>query len=383
MPASSIATLVTERLLRIQDQSREGKKVVGFFPGNFVPEEVIYASGALPVCLIQGGNTAAAEIGLTVMPQMLCPYARSLIGGLSQPQNPFFPKMDLVVAPLTCQHLKKVAEVWEYEGAANVFKLGVPFQHDNDFERTYFADRINDLLDTLEALTGREITRERLQQAIKAYNGVREGLHRISLLRRSPDIDIPAREFIALNHLSYLVDPLEMTVLLETAFDQYKNAAGRISTPDGPRILLMGPNLGFGDDKILQIVDDAGGKIVIEEFCEGLRQYERSIEDDGDLVLALVKGYLIDRLPCAFMRDSAKRRLDNALALIDDFKVDGVIWYELTCCETYDSEAYYFSREMEEHGIPFLVLESDYTSADVGQLRTRIEAFFEIVKGVI
>ena len=107
------------------------------------------------------------------------------------------------------------------------------------------------------------------------------------------------------------------------------------------------------------------------------------IDDDGDLVLALVKGYLIDRLPCAFMRDSAKKRLDNSLTLVNDFKVDGVIWYELTCCETYDSEAYYFSREMEERGIPFLMLESDYTSADMGQLRTRIEAFFEIVKGVI
>ena len=383
MPASSTATLVTERLHKIQDQSREGKKVVGFFPGNYVPEEVIYASGALPVCLIQGGNTTAAEIGLTIMPQMLCPYARSLIGGKSQPQNPFFPDMDLVVAPLTCQHLKKVAEVWEYEGAVTVFKLGVPFQHHHDFEQTYFADRINDLFDTLEALTGREVTRERLQQAIKAYNGMREGLKKISWLRRNPDIDIPAREFVALNHLSYLVDPLEMTALLETTYKHYKKAAGRTTTSDRPRILLMGPNLGFGDDKILQLVEDAGGRIVIEEFCEGLRQYERPIDDEGDLVLALVKGYLIDRLPCAFMRDSAKKRLDNALTLVNDFKVDGVIWYELTCCETYDSEAYYFSREMEERGIPFLMLESDYTSADVGQLRTRIEAFFEIVKGVI
>ena len=376
------ATMVKERLLQIRDQGRKGEKIVGFFPGNYVPEEVIYASGALPVCLIQGGNSSAAEAGLSVMPQMLCPYARSLIGGQAQEQNPFFPGMDLVVAPLTCQHLKKVAEVWEYGGAVNVFKLGVPFQHDNDFERTYFADRINDLLDTLEALTGREVTRERLQNAIKVYNGVREGLKKISLLRRNPDMDIPAREFVALNHLSYLVDPVEMTALLETAYDRFKNGADRPTT-DGPRILLIGPNIGFGDDKILQLVEDAGGRIVIEEFCEGLRQYNHPIDEDGDLVLSLVRGYLVDRLPCAFMRDSAKKRLDNAFELISDFKVDGVIWYELTCCETYDSESFYFSREMEERGIPFLMLESDYTSADVGQLRTRIEAFFEIVKGVI
>ena len=94
-------------------------------------------------------------------------------------------------------------------------------------------------------------------------------------------------------------------------------------------------------------------------------------------------GYLIDRLPCAFMRDSAKKRLDFALDLIRDFHVDGVIWYELICCETYDTEAYFFGRKMGDHNIPLLVLESDYSTADIGQLKTRIEAFIEIVKGGI
>jgi benzoyl-CoA reductase/2-hydroxyglutaryl-CoA dehydratase subunit BcrC/BadD/HgdB len=63
--------------------------------------------------------------------------------------------------------------------------------------------------------------------------------------------------------------------------------------------------------------------------------------------------------------------------------VSGVIWYQLLCCETYDSEAYYFSRKLEELNIPMLILESDYGTADTGQMKTRIEAFLEIVRGVI
>ena len=100
-------------------------------------------------------------------------------------------------------------------------------------------------------------------------------------------------------------------------------------------------------------------------------------------MLSLARGYLIDRVPCAFMRNSAKKRLDFVLKLIKDFNVSGVIWYELLGCETYDSESYYFARKLEERNIPMLILESDYGTADTGQLKTRIEAFIEIVKGVI
>jgi benzoyl-CoA reductase/2-hydroxyglutaryl-CoA dehydratase subunit BcrC/BadD/HgdB len=79
----------------------------------------------------------------------------------------------------------------------------------------------------------------------------------------------------------------------------------------------------------------------------------------------------------------AKKRLDFALELIKDFDVSGVIWYELVCCETYDSESYFFAEKMREQNIPMLILESDYSTAATGQLKTRIEAFTEILKGVV
>ena len=130
-------------------------------------------------------------------------------------------------------------------------------------------------------------------------------------------------------------------------------------------------------------MEAAGSEIVIEEVCEGVRYYWHDIENKGDLFQSLARGYLIDRVPCAFMRDSAKKRLDFVLKLIKDFNVSGVIWYGLLCCETYDSESYFFAEKMREQDVPMLILESDYGTAATGQLKTRIEAFTEIVKGVL
>jgi benzoyl-CoA reductase/2-hydroxyglutaryl-CoA dehydratase subunit BcrC/BadD/HgdB len=147
--------------------------------------------------------------------------------------------------------------------------------------------------------------------------------------------------------------------------------------------LLLGPNIGWGDDAILKIIEATGSEVVIEEICEGIRYYWNDIENKGDPIRSLAKGYLVDRVPCAFMRHSARKRLDFALKLIDDFKVTGIIWYELLCCETYDSEAYFFTEKMAERGIPMLTLESDYTTAATGQFKTRLQAFTEIVTGSV
>jgi benzoyl-CoA reductase/2-hydroxyglutaryl-CoA dehydratase subunit BcrC/BadD/HgdB len=55
----------------------------------------------------------------------------------------------------------------------------------------------------------------------------------------------------------------------------------------------------------------------------------------------------------------------------------------LLCCETYDAESYYFAKKMAERNIPMLILESDYDTSDTGQIKTRLEAFIEIVKGAV
>ena len=206
-------------------------------------------------------------------------------------------------------------------------------------------------------------------------------MRKISVIRRTSPSPVSALDFIKLNHASFYADPAFMVEVLDSVYQELKGKQQATET-DRPRILLVGPNIGYGDYMVLELVRAAGGEIVIEEVCEGIRYYWNNIENKGDLFQSLARGYLVDRVPCAFMRNSAKKRLDFTLKLIKDFNVSGVIWYELLCCETYDSESYFFAQKMGERNIPVLILESDYGTAATGQLKTRIEAFIEILKGV-
>jgi benzoyl-CoA reductase/2-hydroxyglutaryl-CoA dehydratase subunit BcrC/BadD/HgdB len=380
MDEARLSEHMRDRPAQLKEAKKNGTKLIGYFPGNYVPEEIIYASGAVPLCLVHGGDPRPVEAGSSILPQVICPFARAQVGERLLKQNPYYNLLDMVVAPVTCQHLKKVSEVWEYEGELKIFKLGVPHKCTDDYELDYFNKRLHVLKDILQSLTGNEITDEKIGKAITLYNRMRELLRKISVLRRASPSPISTVEFVRLNHASFYADPVIMVEVLESVYHELEKKKLPAAT-DAPRLLLIGPVLGWGDDTILKLVEETGGEIVIEEICEGIRYYWHDIENKGDPLRSLAKGYLQDRLPCAFMRNSSRKRLDFALNLIDEFNVSGVIWYELLCCETYDSEAYFFTEKMTEKNIPVLVLESDYSTAATGQLKTRLQAFTEIVKG--
>lgn len=381
MQNEQLSRYLSDRPAQISRAKENGRRIIGFFPGNYVPEELIYAAGAIPLCLNAGGDTPAAVSALEVVPHQICPFARAQIGERLLKRKPYYHMIDMLVAPVTCQHLKKVADIWEYYyDELEIFKLGIPHEYENEFEVEYYKIRLKMLKDKLEELTGSEITDEKLAGAIDLYNRMRRLLRGISRLRRASPPPVSAREFIELNHASFYADPVYMVDYLESLYRQLKERV-EVEDDGSPRLLLIGPSIGDEDYQIIDLVSEAGGNIVIEEVCEGLRYCWNDIKPDNDLYRSLAEGYLVDRVPCAFMVNSSGKRLDFVLKLIEEYNVSGVIWYELLCCETYDTESYYFSRKLEERGIPMIVLEADYGSMDIGRSKVRVEALIEMVRG--
>lgn len=397
MISDRVDALLRSRGEDVERAGHTGRKVVGYLPGGYVPEEMIYASGAIPLCLSHGGEAKAADQGLSILPGVICPFARAQVGEMLLDTNPFYSSLDLLVVPSTCQHMKKIGDVWEYYRGPQVFKLGVPYEHDKDFELQYFRDRLGALKERLEALTGTTITDAALTEAIAVYNRLRALFEALSLTRRSPHPPLSSLEFMRLNHASLYADPVAMADLLEAVYQGLPLREVSAPPPDAPpadvprtpahrqgkrpRVLLTGPNLAFGDHDVLKAVAAAGADLVVEEVFEGVRDYWHRIDATGDPLDALARGYLIDKRPAAFMRGSTRKRLEFVKQLIREFDVSGVIWYQLLCCEFYDEEAFFFERGLRPDGIPMLMVESDYHALDSGPLKTRLEAFVETLVG--
>ncbi|MBW1900598.1 MAG: 2-hydroxyacyl-CoA dehydratase [Deltaproteobacteria bacterium] len=355
-----------------------GIKIVGYSPGGYMPEELVYASGAIPVCLVRGGDPEPVTESLAYIPRFIDTFCRSQIGYRTMGTEPLYLLPDLIVVPITDNNHKAIADCWNFWTDDDVFRYGVPHNKSEEaFE--YYLGGLNLLKERLEQLTGNKITDQGLKKEIASCNRMRSLLKDISFMRRSGSPCISSRDYVRLHHASFIADKSVFLEILDALYEELRNK-GPMEVK-GPRILLTGSTLAMGDSKVLEMVETCGGQIVFEEFAEGIRPYVHNVELNGDEPMkALAKTYLIERLEPAWFRPS-KGRIEVLMKFAEAFKVDGVIWYQLMYRDAYDMQSYYFEKILkEEAGLPMLKLESDYDTSEKGPMKTRIETFIKMLQ---
>ena len=75
------------------------------------------------------------------------------------------------------------------------------------------------------------------------------------------------------------------------------------------------------------------------------------------------------------------KRIERLEQLIEDYSIEGIIYNNLKFCDYSLFEAPQVEGFLRKGSLPFLVLENDYLWGDIGRIKTRIEAFLEIVGG--
>jgi len=360
-------------------KAREGgQKIVGYTPGGFMPEELVLAAGAIPVCLARGGDHYPVGLAGAYVCRWLDTFCRAQIGYALSKDDPYYGLLDLMVVPITDNHIRAISDIVDYNTDIEVFPFGVPHMKE-EATYYYYLHGLTKLKAKLEEVTGNEITEARLKEAISLCNRERELLRAISLTRMQQPSPMRSRDFVVLNHATLVADKDVMSNILESAYEEMK--ADSAMSQQGPRLLLTGSTLAIGDYRILDIIEEAGGNVVAEEFGEGLRPYRESVDLEGDPLIALTDCYFARRVPPAWFRPASETR-DHLLSLVRDYDVSGVVWYQLMYRESYKVESYLFREILrKETGLPMLEVESDYAPAETGQLRTRMETFIQAMAG--
>ena len=149
-----------------------------------------------------------------------------------------------------------------------------------------------------------------------------------------------------------------------------------------PRILLTGSPVVFPNFKLPLLIEEMGGLLAADETCMG----ERGLYDPPAVVDRSVDGMmraLANRATrpctCPSFTDN-KRRVYRIRQLIENYRIQGVIYHVLRGCLVYDYEYLAIEEELSRLGVPVIRVETDYNEEDVEQLRIRVEAFLELIK---
>ena len=361
-------------------QGANHKKVIGTYC-MMVPEELIYAAGAIPVRLC-GGSHEASSIGDEFVPRDTCPVVKASVGFTSLDLISLYQVCDAVIVPTTCDAKRKMGE--ELSKFTEVWMLEVPHIKDNEGARRQWLEHILALKKALEELTGKKIGRKALQNSIRMIAGARYEARRLYETRKSAVPVIMGREaMLALN--AYSCDTaLEWTKAMARLNDELESRRdkGRVVVGrDAPRVLIAGCAPIFPNWKLPSLIEEMGAVIVADESCMGSRYLYDPIGVSEKSMRNMMSGIAARCLmPCVCPSFTPNEdRLYRLLQMVEAFKVGGVIYHVLKGCVVYDFELIRVEKIMKERNIPLLRVETDYSPEDIEQLRTRIEAFIEMI----
>lgn len=366
------------RPAELVEARKNGQKVFGTFC-VYVPDEVVIAANGIVTGLC-GGSQFWVPDGEKVLPKSTCPLIKASIGARLGKTCPFFRLADMYVGETTCDGKKKAWEILGEDVPMHI--MDIPqMKRPEDIER--WAGEIKKFAKVVEDLTGNQITIETLNAAIKTVNEKRKAMARVYDARKAEKLPISGKDALLMSQIAFFDDPARCAQMCNKLADELEQRIedGVTVFPVGTkRIMLTGTPLAIPNWRLHHIVETSGAAVVCEEMCTGTRYFENLVEEDcktlDEAYMALAQRYMKTNCAC-FTPNTG--RIDDLLRLAKEYKVDGVIDVNLKFCCLYDTEGYHVERAMKAAGIPVLGIETDYTDTDAEQLKTRVQAFVEML----
>lgn len=363
--------------LAAKEFKEKGGKLAGFLC-SYTPLEVLMAGGISAVGLCGTSNETVPDAE-KVLPKNLCPLIKSTYGFAYSEKCPYTYFSDIIIGETTCDGKKKMYEL--LSELKDVYVLHLPQGQDRPYSKEIWYQEVKMLKERLEEKFGIEITDEALREAVKKRNKLRRAITEMYELQANvPPAMKGSQMMLTLMSGSFKFDVDEyidgVLNVVEKAKADYAAGKSTVSTKD-KRILLTGCPSGGVIQKIGMVIENNGGVIVCLDDCSGERTNRMLIDEDADDILRAISDRYLE-INCSVMTTN-EARLENTRAMIEKYKVDGVIEVVLQACHTFNVESVKVCRMVEDMGIPYMKLETDYSTADNGQLETRISAFLEML----
>ncbi len=346
-----------------------GMKVVGY-RCLYVPEEIIWAAGMLPYPLY--GTPEPVRLADSYFQSCTCEFVRNVFDHALDGKLKF---LDCLALPNTCDVIRRLCDIWgRYIDGVPVYMVNNPQKLTDDANRDYFLEELRRFRARMEEVSGIEITDRKLTEAIKLHDETRSLLRELYSLRKADPSPMSGEEALDVCMAVSVMPKDEANPLLRRLFDEIRGR--KPPKKYGPRVLVTGSLI--DDPALIRMVEEEGGVVVVEDLCTTTRYFWYLVEADGDPMVALWR-YFNKRPLCACMHPT-EARLDYLLQLVDEFDVEAVIYFNLKYCHPFLYEAPLYRKALEERGIPTNVLEVGHDQSGHGQLRTRIQAFIEMLE---
>ena len=363
---------------RAKELKRRGKKIMGYLSA-LGPLEIITAAGFIPVRMKGDVNEPITKAD-SQMETIVCPFVRNVFDSALKGRYDY---LDGMVIPHTCDSISRTYDIWSYN-------LQLPYSHflnvphvTDEPSLEFFKEILGTFVKSLEKFTGNKISDERLAQAVETYNQNREAIRQLYELRKSHPPLISGVEMMKVLVAAMSLPVEESTELISSVTDEVKKRGGAPAEKSA-RIMVVGDQI--DDTALIEIIEKVGARMVMDDISIGSKIYWPDIEVTQNPIDGIAERYLRKiKLPTTYRdtgdtyQDKLEERFGHIRQFIKDFRVDGAILFIYKYCDPYGFEVPATKTYIESLGTPVLYLEEEYSTSTFGRLKTRIEAFLEMI----
>ena len=342
------------------------RKIMGYMC-TYMPEEILYAANVLPIRIL--GAHEPQNVTEPHIMGMFCPFCRDV---LAQGLLGRYDYLDGIGITYTCQHITQAYESWVLHKKIDSFFIATQNSTQTPRALPYLRGQLKLFKEKLEDWTGKEITEEDLRRGIEIVDTTRRLMREVYEMRKAEDPPISGLDSMFMVVASQMSDKEEFNGILE---DVIKNELPGRKAMEDPGIRLMMIGSENDDVKFIDMVENSGASIVVDDHCTGGRYFWNTTEKTGDALTDIADRY-IKRPPCPIKDIPARNRTAHLISLAREWDVAGVVEIQQKFCDPHEMDKVAISKGLEEAGFPTLYLEFDVT-VPVGPFRIRIEAFLE------
>lgn len=355
----------------ITDWKKQGKPILGYIC-QYMPIEIPHAAGILPY-RIRAKGCDKIDIADSVMASNTCSFARSCLELALRGEYGF---LDGLVTMNSCDTMRRMIDNWKHKiDTQFIHFISIPYKSDYDAIE-WFKQELSMFKDSLETFFGVTITDDRLRNSVHICNETRNLLKRLYGLRTAKNPPLSGAEAQSIAVMANALPKEEFNELIKRAIDEIEERDG--ITDYKSRLMIIGCH---ADDSLYtEIIEELGGLVVIDISCFSTLSLWEPIQLTAQPLDGIASAYL-NRVSCPRMPGKQAAMVKMIKDMLEAFSVDGIIIERMIYCNIWSCEMVTLQDDLQEADIPLLVLDREYIPSGLGQLRTRVQAFLEMIKG--
>jgi benzoyl-CoA reductase subunit C len=364
-----------ESLLKMKNLQKG--KIIACMPMQ-IPEEIVHAAAVLPVVIPE--STDPITIAGKHIQSFFCGYARNVIDVALKGKLDF---LDGMIFQDTCHTMRPMFDIINANHPFPFMqRIFLPLALARPQAKPLLLGELKRLKIALENFTGCQITDDALQNSISIYNENRSLMRDLYDLRRINPCLLTAGEISDVNVAGMLMPKEDHSKLLRELIADLKSTDTlKNGMNDKVKLVISGSLCEAPPKEILSMIEEMGGAVVDDDLYTGSRYFLTKAPDFTDPIESLAEAYINMVSPCP-TRIYPKLELGPYLVdMVRRGDAKGLVIIMVKFCEAHDYTYPHMRRHLDKAGIPYLMIKTEHESNQTEQIKTRIQAFLEIVRG--